>query len=159
MKNALVFVTIITVLTGTLLWGIIVRPSTYINDRCFANFAYKDGSNDQPFTFSGNVAFEFSEDKTGQSNLYGDIDYQGKNYTFSRYVKFKYLNTSSNAYTVKILKQEKLAHDNTPENLSSLAIKVFFLSGEHSMYMKKHGDSFITIGNTLSPVMNCVIQS
>jgi hypothetical protein len=145
-------------LTGALLWGIIVRPSAYIDDRCFARFTYEDGSEDQSFSFTGNVAFEFSKNKTGQFNLSGDMYSQGKKYIFSRYVKFNYTNTASNAYNVKILSHESLAHDNVPESLSSFAVKIFFLSGEHTMYMKKQGDSYITIGNTLSPVMNCVIQ-
>ena len=52
-----------------------------------------------------------------------------------------------------------MAHDNVPADLSPLAIKIFFLSGEYSMHMTKNDNNFITIGNALSPLMNCVIQS
>ncbi len=159
MKIVLVLAAIVLILAGMLVWGINDRTSGYLDDRCFANFTYTDSTSENAFNFEGNIFFEFSHNKTGQFNLSGDMSYQGKNYTFSRYVKFNYVNLRNNAYKIKILSQETMAHDNVPAELSPLAVKIFFLTGEYSMYLHKHNNSFITIGNALSPLMNCVIQS
>lgn len=158
MKIALTLAAIALVLTGTLIWGINDRSSAYFDDRCFANFTYNDSNTSDALKFEGNILFEFSKSKTGQFTLFGDMTYQGKSYTFSRYVNFDYLLLKNNVYRIKILSQEAMPHDTVPTEIAPLAVKIFFLTGEHSMYLHKHDDSFITIGNTLSPLMNCVIE-
>lgn len=159
MKFALTLSAVIATLTATFFWGLMGHSSSYLDDRCFANFTYTDSTDSNAFSFKGNIVFEMSKNKTGQFNLSGDMGYQGKNYTLSRYVKFTYTNIKDNSYRVKVLSQETMAHDNVPADLSPLAIKIFFLSGEYSMHMTKNDNNFITIGNALSPLMNCVIQS
>ncbi|EMW0510102.1 hypothetical protein ACVD54_002149 [Enterobacter mori] len=159
MKIALTLSATVLILTGALIWGMVNRTSAYIDDRCFANFTYTDNTNEKAFNFKGNIFFEFSKNKTGQFNLSGDVSYQGQNYTFSRYVRFNYVNIKNNAYRIKIISHEPMAHDNVPAAISPLAIKILFLTGEYSMYLHKHDNNFITIGNSLSPLMNCVIQS
>ncbi len=159
MKIALTLCAAVLILTGTLIGGINHRTSTYLEDRCFANFTYTDNTDVNAFNFKGNIFLEFSKNKTGQFNLSGNVSYQGKDYTFSRYVRFAYSHLKNNAYKIKILSHETMAHDNVPAAISPFAIKILFLTGEYSMYLHKHDDSFITIGNSLSPLMNCVIQS
>lgn len=159
MKILLALSAVILILTATLIYGMYHRSSNYFDDRCYANFTYTGSKNDNAFNFHGNVFLELSNNKTGQFNLSGDVSYSGENYTLSRHVKFNYINIKNDAYRVHILSNEPMAHDNVPEEIAPLATKILLLSGEHSMYIHKYDNNLITIGNALSPLMNCVIQS
>ena len=147
----------IAALTSLFIWQVSERSGVYFDDRCFANITYVDAS-DKAFLFRGNVTFEFDNNKTGVFNLSGNIDYQGKAYRLSRYITFTYNNINGNKYRMKTTTRDIMAHDNVPADLTPLATKIFGMEGEYMLYLHKKDDNYITIANTLSPLMNCVIQ-
>jgi hypothetical protein len=51
-----------------------------------------------------------------------------------------------------------MAHDNVPEDITLLTTKIFGMEGEYVISLDKKDNNYITIANTLSPLMNCVIQ-
>ncbi|NDJ56485.1 hypothetical protein GWD52_05630 [Enterobacteriaceae bacterium 4M9] len=159
MKIVAILATTIIVLLATLIWQITDHRQIYFNERCFANIEYLDASSDNSLPFHGNIVFEFLTDQTGQFNLSGTISHNEKEYTFSRYVKFSYKNIVDNNYRLKIHAIEALSHDNVPEEISEFVIKRLTLSGERTIYLQKNDASVITIGNPLTPMFNCVIQS
>lgn len=144
-------------LTCLFIWQITERTNVYYADRCFADVTYADAVN-QDLLFKGNITFEFNKKQTGVFNLSGNIDYQGYRYRLSRYVSFTYHNVHGNQYRMKNTTQEIMAHDNVPEETSKLVSKIFGLEGDYIVYLQKNNDNYITIANTLSPMLNCVIQ-
>lgn len=157
MKLMVTLLVAIASLTSLLIWQISKSSAVYYNDRCFANVTYVDAS-DNSFLFNGNVTFEFSKNKNGIFNISGNIDYKGSRYHLSRYVAFTYNNINGNQYRMITSTKDVLAHDSLPENILPLATKIFGLNGEYTIYLNKKDNNFITIANTLAPLMNCVIQ-
>jgi hypothetical protein len=158
MKVAAVLAMIIITLAGVLTWQVIEMPKPYFNDRCFANIFYVDAEDENALTFNGNVAFEFAKDKTGQFGISGFVTHNTKRYTFSRHIKFSYVNTSGNHYRIKMRSHEVLVHDNVPEEVSVFVVKMLSLDGEHMVYLQNNNSDVITVGDPLSPMFNCVIQ-
>lgn len=159
MKLTGLFVTLIVLLAGLFAWGANSHPKEYFSDRCFANLTYDSSTKEEDFTFNGNIAFEFRTDKTGQFNLSGFMKSDGKTWTFSRYITFNYRNISANKYHITITGQAPMVHDNAPDNVSALAVKMLGLGGQYAVYLQRTDDNYFTIGIPLSPVINCVIQS
>lgn len=149
----LTMVTLIFLLT----WQLSLRTDDYFNNRCFANITYIDAS-DSAFLFKGNIMVEFNKNKTGSFNLSGDIDYQGRQYQLSRFITFTYHNVSGNQYRMNTTTKDIMAHDNVPKDITQLTTKIFGMEGEYAIFLEKRGNNYITIANTLSPLMNCVIQ-
>lgn len=144
---------------GAHLWYLSERDQPYFDNRCFANINYIDETENAQFRFNGNISIDFSRNKSGLYNLSGMLEKDGKKYTLSRNVKFRYTNISGDSYHITITSHEIMQHDTAPENISTFAVKMFALSGEYSMNLARHNDNYITIGNTVSPVMNCVIHA
>jgi hypothetical protein len=140
-----------------LVWQLNQRAGTYFDERCFANITYVDAS-DNDFLFKGNVTFDFNKNKTGIFNLSGNIDYQGHLYRLSRYITFTYHNVGGNQYRMKTTTKDIMAHDNVPKEIATLTTKIFGMEGEYAISLNKKDNNYITIANTLSPLMNCVIQ-
>lgn len=157
MKLMTTLTLVVIALTGMLVWQLTQRAGTYFGERCFANITYIDTS-DNDFMFKGNVTFDFDKNKTGGFNLSGNINYQGKLYRLSRYITFTYHNVSGNQYRMKTTTKDIMAHDNLPKEIAPLASKIFGMEGEYAIFLNKKDDNYITIANTVSPLMNCVIQ-
>ncbi|AVH17525.1 hypothetical protein CWR52_10060 [Enterobacter sp. SGAir0187] len=140
-----------------LTWQLSLRSDVYFDKRCFANITYV-GDSDSSFLFKGNVTVEFNKDKTGAFNISGNVDYQGRQYQLSRFITFSYHNVSGNQYRMNTTTKDIMAHDNIPKNITPLTIKIFGMEGEYATFLEKRENNYITIANTLSPLMNCVIQ-
>ncbi|HAT2830539.1 TPA: hypothetical protein I8370_003601 [Klebsiella oxytoca] len=157
MKLISTLLVLIIVLTGLFIWQIRERAGIYFYERCFANVTYVDASN-KDFLFKGNVTFEFNENRSGEFNLTGDLEYQGEHYHLSRYVTFNYDNVDGNHYNMITSTKDIMAHDNIPDKLLPLISKILGLSGKYTLYINKNNGNYFTIANSLSPLMNCVIQ-
>ena len=147
MKLMTTLVLAVVALICLLTWQLSLRSGVYFDKRCFANITYVDAS-DHALLFKGNITFEFNKNETGVFNLSGNIDYQGRQYRLSRYITFTYHNVSGNQYRM----------NNVPEDITLLTTKIFGMEGEYVISLDKKDNNYITIANTLSPLMNCVIQ-
>lgn len=157
MKLVNTFVLTTVVLICLLIWQLSQRTGVYFDERCFANATYVDASDDA-LLFKGNITFEFNKDRTGAFNISGNIGYQGHQYRLSRYVTFTYHNVRGNQYRMNTTTKYIMAHDNVPKDLTQLTTKIFGMQGEYIISLEKRNNNYITIANTLSPLMNCVIQ-
>lgn len=157
MKLMTTLVLAVVALICLLTWQLSLRSGVYFDKRCFVNITYVDAS-DHALLFKGNITFEFNKNETGVFNLSGNIDYQGRQYRLSRYITFTYHNVSGNQYRMNTTTKDIMAHDNVPEDITLLTTKIFGMEGEYVISLDKKDNNYITIANTLSPLMNCVIQ-
>lgn len=159
MKINVLLTTAVVVLSGLLFFNLAGNSGDYLDSRCFANTSYVDATDETALKFTGNVNYEFTPQSAGVFVLTGILFYQGNRYIFSRHVTFHYKNVTRNKYRITLVEKEPLAHDNTPEDIADLAIKILGLSSDYYIFLQEHDNNTITIGTPLSPSLNCVINT
>lgn len=149
---------VILILSAVLIFNSTFVPERkYFDKNCFASIEYIDMTESGSVSFQGNVLFDFDDDKTAELNISGGVAVGGKKYVLSRAVHLNYKYIIDNKYTYNVKNNEKMVHDNIPDDMSDIVLRVLGVTNRNSVYMRDNG-SYITMGTHLSPVANCVIQ-
>lgn len=131
----------------------------YFTKNCFSDLNYTDASSDRTFMFTGGIVFDFYSNGTGVLTMTGKLKKDNETYGLSRFTQFSYRKSLGNNYIISFTSQKPTPHDDIPGEMAGTVLKMLGLTGEHSLYLQPHSDDFITIGNSSSPFLTCVIRS
>ncbi|QCT19102.1 hypothetical protein FEM41_05250 [Jejubacter calystegiae] len=159
MKRTIALLLILMALAASFAWLSLNHGRGYYQSSCEVNLNYSDSTEGDPYHFYGNLVFDFETNRTGQLYLSGSARSADQDYIFSRYVNFSYLNENNNRYRMAINKVNKIGHDSAPDEVAQKIYRVIGLVGGVYVYMERHRDGYILLGNMVSPVMTCVILS
>lgn len=131
----------------------------YFTKNCFSDLNYSDVSSARSFMFTGGVVFDFYSNRTGILTVTGSLKKDDVTYGLSRFTHFNYKKSIGNNYMISFTSEKPTPHDDIPDEMAGAVLNMLGLTGEHSVYLQPHSDEFITIGNSSSPFLTCVIRS
>ena len=158
MTSRIVLIVSVCLLSVLAVWQQWRLAPAYFTKHCFSDLHYTDESSDHYFSFTGGVVFDFYSNRTGVLTVTGKLMKGDMTYGLSRFTRFNYRKSIGNNYMMTFTSENPTPHDDIPDEMAGAVLKMLGLTGEHSMYLQAHSDNFITIGNSSSPFLTCVIK-